>query len=499
MLVLCSAPARGVRTAALSPDGQLAAVARAETVHLIDMASGRTTAHLQAGRDAVLSLAFSDDGQWLLGGSDSGDEGHTLWRWSLQPLDRQAKAFPAHYRSSALAVCGDRLLSGGGEDDGNWILWSLPGLERLQEGGRDQGEVLSLALDAQGWAVLRGHELEFWRQGERAWRIDDPPGSELSWSQDGSELLLAGPEKITSYRRADGKPGKTRRAQTLQQMARGKVRLVWQGGVLLAWSGKRRLWEQPASHSLSLLQAPAQSPYLAGAMGSRVSLWDRQGAVLWTVDLDAPPGRLALDPWGRWLGVVGNDCTFLRLGDGSLASQGPAQVGGTWMGQEVFGRLSLHPEFIPWEGPADHPWTPALCGDDQSSVLWTGGRSVRLGDGAIAACYEGFRGQYRHVELASDWVALSNDTWIGVYDRASGRLRSLSEAWGTAGSGVAYDRDGTKALRVGLNRVQAWDLVHSRLLEEWPTPEPLTAIAGRGPYYAGGLSGALYQLDEISW
>lgn len=496
----------GTTVAALRHDGLQAASAQGVTVRLWNLPDGKPLATLAAGRDHILSLVYSSDGQWLFAGSDSADERSTLWCWKLDELTSPPRVWPAHYRTTALAATAGLLLSGGGEDDGSWTLWSLPGLEprQHQEG---PGAVVALAIDDQGWAVLRDQQLEVWGPEGLLWS-SPVDGLDVTFSLDANQVVVALAAGFKLFPRAGGR-GRELKGTVMRTNLKPTTRVdgegwfgpcfrragnhavSWHQGALAGHCGKRLLWQlEPPQPLTSLVVTPA---LVAGVRGSRVVAWNHQGKELWSHQLAHPVGRLLADPFGRWLGALGEEFAFFRVSDGHLVSFGSENVGGTLGGESVFGRLTFYPDFVPWKTDAQDLWSPVMWSDKEWNYLWDG-RSYRLRDGQPGPVCRGFHGQAHQITFGEGWMALSNDTWIGIYER-DGHLRSLTEAWGAANSGVAYNLTATRALRVRFDQLQLWDLTRSTLLEERPGPETLTCVAGHGPYYLGGWSGTLYQTD----
>jgi hypothetical protein len=475
-------------------------------------------AELLAGRDAILCLAFADDGTTLWAGSDSADEGQTLWSWELSPLQLQGQSHPAHYRTSALVCRDSRLLSGGGEDDGNWMLWSLPAMTLLARGGDDEGEVLSVALATEAWGVLRaaddGLTVELWRpESDRpVWRSAVESGELLAFSPSGDTLYVLGKDPCLPLFVATGRAGKALRGAGLKLTAKGLTgssarngelfaapdaacasgkALLWGEGSTQGWHGKRLLWKHdtPAPALVTLASHP-RLPWLAGVRGTTALLWDEQGCLLWSYDLKTPCYRLVLDGQGRWLGIPGETVRYLDLRDGHLAHQGPENFAA---GSGTFGRGVVHPDFQPW--PTDLPdlWTPVLASDQEWAVTWDG-RAVNLRTGDTGIRYQGLGGSPTYITVTEAWVGLANDTWVAVFDRETGQLRHRTEAWGNANSGVAYSRCGQKALRARFHQLQLWDLQESRILASLDTDLQFTAVAGWDPFFAGDTQGRLHRV-----
>ncbi|MBT9589030.1 WD40 repeat domain-containing protein [bacterium] len=510
-----------VTAGAVSPDGEWAATAEGNQVRLIRLASGETAVQLVAGLDRILSLAFSDDTGGLWAGTDSADEHQTLWHWSLPPSSRKGLSRSAHYRTSALACRGNRLLTGGGEDDGNWTLWSLPEMTLLAEGGDDVGEVLSVALTEAGWGILKteqdGLVVEFWRADDqrRSWSSRVSDGVHLAFSPSGETLYaLAGPSS-QPFSVATGKAGKPLRGLGLKLTGKGLAgasvlngeifaapdaasaqgRLLhWGGGGVQAWQGKRLLWKRETpSPALLALACQPDLPWVGGMRGSLVALWDEQGRLQWTYDLGQACHRLALDDQGRWLGIPGETVRYLNLNDGSLAHQGPENFAA---GSGAFGCGTIYPEFQPWK--TDHPdlWTPALATYREWAVTWAGG-GLDLRHGTKGPTYQGLGAIPTQITVTHTWVGLSNDTWVAVFDKELGQMLRRLEAWGNASSGVAYSRTGCHCLRARFQQLQFWNLNSGQMESCVDTPFLVTSVAGWGPYFAGDSQGSLYRVELI--
>lgn len=510
--LLSPASATSLSCAALSPDGRLAATGGVGQVNLWEAASGQRLATLKAGRDRVLSLAFSPDGLWLWAGTDSADEGLTLWRWPLDPLEVQGTGLPAHYRTTALSAHGDRLLSAGGEDDGEWILWSTPDLSRVSQSGPAGGEVLSVALDERGWAVLRSASGDctvevYQNSGDPGWTVPVGDGVWLAFASDGESILVAQEGQVLPIRRDDGVARRAIKSPYVKESLKGQnapsgetffgpgVRrstsavLHCHEGRLAVYSEKKALWTLGGSHPLRLLVH--SGAHLAGCRGTTVCLWRPDGELVWTTELEKSPFRLACDPWERWVVALGEDVVYLRLEDGTVAHIGSENVTGTGPAGPEFGNMRFAPELAYWQTSADRVWTPVATGSDRESAILWDGRSLDLKANQQGPTFAGL-GLCTHAVLGEDWVVLANDTWVGRFKRDTGTLLAKHEATSTAASGLALSADGQTAVRCYADRLEIWNLLDGTK-QTVSTPEALWSCAGKGGIWLGGLSGSLYR------
>lgn len=511
--LLSSASGTALLCGALSPDGRLAATGGVAQVELWEAASGRRLATLKAGRDRILSLAFSPDGSWLWAGTDSADEGRTLWRWPLAPLQEQGEGLLAHYRTSALSTHGDRLLSAGGEDDGEWILWRTPDLARVGQSGRADGEVLAAALDERGWAVLRAASGEctvevYQKSGDLARKVPVGTGEWLAFGSDGERILVAQAGQVLPVRRDDGVQLKAITSSYVKATLKGQsfpngdtffgpgirrsgsVVLHCHEGRLVAYSGKKTLWTMGGNRPLRALTQSGTR--VAGCRGNTVCLWSTEGELLWTRDLEKNPVRLACDPWDRWVVALGEDLVYLRLEDGTVGHVGSENVTGTGPAGPEFASMRFAPELIFWQTSASRVWTPVAIGSDgKTAVLWDG-RSLDLRGSRPGPTYTGL-GLCTHAVLGEDWVVLANDSRVGRFQRDDGKLLAIHDATSAAASGLAVSADGQMAVRCHGERAEIWNLLDGTK-QSISTPEPLWSCAGQAGVWLGGLSGALYRL-----
>ena len=242
---------------------------------------------------------------------------------------------------------------------------------------------------------------------------------------------------------------------------------------------------------MTALTCQPELPLIAAARGRQILLWDTSGQLIWQHQLQSPCYRLALDGRELWLAVPGDPFLYFRLSDGSLAHRGPENFAA---GAGSFGQGQIFPEFRPWVTHERDLWTPAIANDGECGVLWNG-QAVSLRTGRAGPRFEGFRGQPGHITIANDWVALANDSWVGVFEKQTGQLKCLVEACGSANSGVAYNGRGNQALRAWRTSLQAWDLAAGRIEAELDAEVNLSSVAGWGPYFAGDCQGTLYRVE----
>jgi RNA polymerase sigma factor (sigma-70 family) len=108
---------------AFSPDGKLLACGSKDTIHLLDVATGREIRRLKGhGSWLIPELAFSVDGKLLI----SGSRDHTVGLWDVA-TGKPLHAFPGHRGAViTLAFSPDgRSLASGGDEDHALIVWDL--------------------------------------------------------------------------------------------------------------------------------------------------------------------------------------------------------------------------------------------------------------------------------------------------------------------------------------------------------------------------------------
>lgn len=110
---------RQIGAIAVSRDGSFAATGTdCGDVSIIDLATGRETAHRETGCVPVLSLALSDDGRVFVATAD-----HAIRLLSAADLSDAGRLDGHRFGTRCLIATGDGLLSGG--YDGRLVAWNL--------------------------------------------------------------------------------------------------------------------------------------------------------------------------------------------------------------------------------------------------------------------------------------------------------------------------------------------------------------------------------------
>ncbi len=173
---------------AVDPERARLAIGDADgVVHVLEIASGREVAVMDAGTRGVAAVAWSPDGDWIVASGVAG---------AVTVIDvasgGRAAALDGHRRAVRALAWGARLATG--SDDGTVRVWDV------------SNAVPSLAREPARVAPLAVHDLEAGAVGAVAW---SPDGRLVAGGADGRLLAIASPERgaeavITSQGRHGG-------------------------------------------------------------------------------------------------------------------------------------------------------------------------------------------------------------------------------------------------------------------------------------------------------
>lgn len=509
-----------VEGGALCGLGHWAACWRRSRISVYDFRNGETAHSLFTRGQLCHCAAFEPQSERLFVGTGPNPEQASLLCWDLS--SGEASQFFGHLSTSALAFhpLGPWLATGGGPGDGEVRLWSLPDMRCLAQWGRGGGGIAAMTWMGDRLAVSRQgprEELQLWdlvdlERPQRLWAVPHGP---TDLAHEGNSLLALAGGQVLEFEPLTGRlarrypsawvRGGTQGWVALPRWApealfgagmtrHGEQLLLWDG-VLEGWTRKKRLWQREDRQSIDHLNCLPGGTLVAGASGCEVRLWNREGGLLWERELPTPIQRVSFDPYGRCLAAVGQGhLGYFRIATGELLHGGSCDLMGGKAGAEDFGHLMLHPEFrasFP-AGMADL-WTPLLPGEEGWALQYSG-QWVCLDDGRQGPSYSGFSGGITaltsYPEL--DWVALQNESFVGVWEKRTGKLRYLREIWNDPAACAAFNRTGTRALVVRAGRLSYWNLEANGLICELPWDgEVVSSVAGWGPFYVGTRSGRL--------
>jgi WD40 repeat protein/serine/threonine protein kinase len=137
--------------AAISPDGRLFAFADGELgIRLVDAETCQDVRRWGAHTEAIWSLSFSPDGNWLL--SPSEDKTVGVWEVATGKLAARLVGHGAHVLCAAMSPDGTRIASGG--RDGYVRLWDTTHFENVAQLGGHTSYVYSLAWSPDGTQLV---------------------------------------------------------------------------------------------------------------------------------------------------------------------------------------------------------------------------------------------------------------------------------------------------------------------------------------------------------
>lgn len=160
---------QAIFAAAITPDGQFAACARANRISFYHLPSGRAIATENAHRDQVNALAFSPDGTLL---ASAGYREVKLWR---RPRDVQKLALADGGTRIAISPDGKWFATGG--DDGNVKVSEFPGGKVVQTFHGANGAITALAFSPDNAKVAcasADKSVSVWSSGQQVARVETP-------------------------------------------------------------------------------------------------------------------------------------------------------------------------------------------------------------------------------------------------------------------------------------------------------------------------------------
>jgi WD40 repeat protein len=425
-----SASGGSVDSVAFSPDGRtLAAGDAGGYLGLWDVATGRRTATLAEGNNAVYGLAFSPDGRTLAAGDDGGDVG--LWDVAT---GRRTAALAEGNGVGQVAFSPDGHILAAGDYGGYVGLWDVATGRRtavLAEGN----PVGQVAFSSDGHILAAGDwggYVGLWdvATGRRTAALaGGAPVYSVAFSPDGHTLAAGVGDDVGLWDVATG-----RRSASLAEGAPVKDVAFSPDGHTLAAGGTGDdvgLWDVATGRRTASLAegAPVYSVAFSpdghtlavGDDGGYVGLWDVMTAQRASLAEGNQVENLAFSPDGHTL-AAGDDGGNVGLWDAATGRRTATLAEGSTVFSVAF-------------SPDGHI---LAAGDDNSNVVFwdvaTGRRTATLAEGApvfsVAFSPDG------HILAAGDYGG-----HVGLWDVATGR-RTATLAEGNQVKDVAFSPDG---------------------------------------------------------
>ncbi len=181
---------RAIFAAAITPNGQFAACARANRISIYHLPSGRELATDNGHRDQVNALAFSPDGTQL---ASAGYREVKLWR---RARDVQKLAIPDAGTRIAVSPDGKWLVTGG--DDGNVKVCEFPGGKVALNFRATNGAVTALSFSPDNARIAcasADKSITVWAIGQEPVRVETPAEvNAVVWLMD--KLASAGADGV---------------------------------------------------------------------------------------------------------------------------------------------------------------------------------------------------------------------------------------------------------------------------------------------------------------
>ncbi len=272
---------QAIFAAAITPDGQFAACARANRISFYHLPSGRTVATENAHRDQVNALAFSPDGTLL---ASAGYREVKLWR---RPHDVQKLALSDAGTRVAISPDGKWLATSG--DDGNVKVCEFPGGKVVQNFHGANGGITALTFSPDSAKIACASvdkSVSVWSNGLQVARVETPAEvNAIVWFTD--KLASAGADGVIRVWTAALTPVKELpgHAGAVTALA-AREALLLSGGA----DGTVRLWDVEKAQAtvqmahggaVSAVAVRSDGKVLASAGANNVSkLWDAAGKPL---------------------------------------------------------------------------------------------------------------------------------------------------------------------------------------------------------------------------
>ncbi|MHC4550542.1 MAG: protein kinase domain-containing protein [Planctomycetota bacterium] len=278
-------------------------VLRDTPIRIWDRVSGEQVLVLRGHEAGVPSFALSPDGNWVVSGSWD----RTVRRWRLRPVVQTRSIRSHRQRVLAVAVAGDRIVSGGGpiewlgdlresKPDNAIRIWNLKTGRQIKEIEGPEKAVCALALGPTGrWiasASLDG-SIRVWdaRSGSSA-LLGRHRGeaTAVAFRPDGARIASGGEDGVARLWSWDGVRGKKVEPESTPRHERGIQALTFSpDGATLLSAGKDkmiRLWDgatgrplrEYTGHEATVMAVAFDKEgqrFASGSEDSTVRIWDR--------------------------------------------------------------------------------------------------------------------------------------------------------------------------------------------------------------------------------
>lgn len=489
-------PPGWINALAISPDSKTLAMAARGVIHLWDLARGteiRTFKGLKGRQSAVLTLAFSPGGKWLLSGSKDGTI--CLWDVGKGELSRSVRT-TVPVLALVFSPDGRTFASTGPEH--TILLWSTRTGESIQRLEGHSSFVRALAFSPNGRMLLSGS----YDQTVRLW--DLASRKELRCMTGHTALLQAVAFAPDGRTVASG--GRDQRIR-LWDVATERERLRTEGHDGIVWT---------------LAFSPDGKILASGAGDKAICLWDvatrtllrkMQGDSIYV-------GALAFSPDGKTLASAGAGLHLWDVATGKqrwhIAGKPPGIAGMVFSPDGKFLACGRHDQSAQlYEATTgkrvrtllEHPTIPyRLCFSADGETLVAAGNSFAIRawsvrSGARLYQYSDRRGGDLYVALSDDGrnVAGGRDRAVLVWESATGqgraRLPQKQIVWA-----VTFSADGRQLVTsLHSGRLGVWDLATAREIAQLPghsdIARSLTCSPDGRTLASGGSNGTILLWD----
>jgi len=429
---------------AVSPDGRWGLAGSADnTLHLLELATGRCIRTIKGHTGEVFSVAVSSDGCWGL--SASGD--HTLRLWDLRTGECLRKFETFLVVSVAFSPDGQQALSG--SENGELVLWDLASGQRVRGYDGHEDNVPSVAISPDGQLGLSGsvdRTLRLWLLATgrcvRTFKGHTNWVSSVAFSSDGCWGLSASGDhtlrlwELTSGRCLRTLEGHTAGVTSVAVSALGRWALSGAGDQTL------RVWALPSARVMSpyVVSRPSATEELGKAASQFRSFMQDASEAL-------PRGMLA------------QAASAIRSARCCAGHDVDEEALDAWARVGRFGlRMALPKAWCirTFAGHTDRINSVAISPDGNRGLSGSGDKTLRLWELATGQCIRIFEG---HTDAVLS-VAISPDGLWALSGSEDGSRGERARLWAlTSGQGTEFEVDVPNAAAVAISPDGRWCLV----------------------------------------